>query len=142
MVFHSINISKVILNSFHWFWPLDYVLESFCTLGWDFHHRGRENIIFVNFFVWDLFLLMIFFGCWPIVAKRICIKGRFHDVHALCLFMFVFLFALWCFELYLEYMLCCSHCIVFVCLTCIHPYAIMLHWMHVPMIICFAMWPL
>ena len=25
MVFHSINISKVILNSFHWFWFLDYV---------------------------------------------------------------------------------------------------------------------
>ena len=50
MVFHSINISKVILNSFHWFWLLDYVLESFCALGWDFHHKGRKNIIFVNFF--------------------------------------------------------------------------------------------
>ena len=31
-VFHSINISKVILNSFHWFWSLDYVLESFVLL--------------------------------------------------------------------------------------------------------------
>ena len=28
MVFHSINISKVILNSFHCFGSLDYVLES------------------------------------------------------------------------------------------------------------------
>ena len=26
---------------------------------------------------------MICFGCWPLVAKRTCIKGRFHDVHAL-----------------------------------------------------------
>ena len=32
MVFHSINISKVILNSFHWFESLDYVLESFVLL--------------------------------------------------------------------------------------------------------------
>ena len=32
MVFHSINISKVIINSFHWFWSLDYVLESFVLL--------------------------------------------------------------------------------------------------------------
>ena len=27
--------------------------------------------------------MMIFFGCWPHVAKRTCIKGGFHDVHAL-----------------------------------------------------------
>ena len=32
IVFHSINISKIILNSFHWFWSLDYVLESFVLL--------------------------------------------------------------------------------------------------------------
>ena len=32
IVFHSINISKVIINSFHWFWSLDYVLESFVLL--------------------------------------------------------------------------------------------------------------
>ena len=32
MVFHSINISKVILNSFHCFGSLDYVLESFVLL--------------------------------------------------------------------------------------------------------------
>ena len=32
MVFHSINISKVILHYFHWFWFLDYVLESFVLL--------------------------------------------------------------------------------------------------------------
>ena len=29
------------------------------------------------------FLLMFFFGCWPLMAKRTCIKGGFHDVHAL-----------------------------------------------------------
>ena len=32
MVFHSINISKVFLNSFRWFGYLDYVLESFVPL--------------------------------------------------------------------------------------------------------------
>ena len=32
MVFHSINISKVIINSFHWFWSWNYVLESFVLL--------------------------------------------------------------------------------------------------------------
>ena len=30
--FNSINISKVILNSFYWFWSLDYALESFVLL--------------------------------------------------------------------------------------------------------------
>ena len=28
-VFHSINISKVIFNSFHWFWSLGYVFGGF-----------------------------------------------------------------------------------------------------------------
>ena len=32
MFFHSINIYKAILNSFHWFWSLDYVLESLVLL--------------------------------------------------------------------------------------------------------------
>ena len=49
MVFHSINISKVILNYFFWFWSLNYVLESFCALGWDFHHRGWGDLFFVKF---------------------------------------------------------------------------------------------
>ena len=40
-------------------------------------------MFFVKFFVWDLFLLMICSGCWPLVAIRTCIKGRFHHVHAL-----------------------------------------------------------
>ena len=58
MVFHSINISKIILNSFHWFGSLDYILVSFCALGWDFYHRGWENLIFVKF------LHGIGFFCW------------------------------------------------------------------------------
>ena len=49
-----------------------------------------------------------------------------------------FLIVLWCFELYLVSMLCYSHCIVFMCWTCIHPYAIVLYWLHVWIIICFA----
>ena len=44
----------------------------------------RETFFFLGqIFVWDWFLLMIFFGCWPLVAKRTCIKGGFHDVHVL-----------------------------------------------------------
>ena len=30
-----------------------------------------------------VFLLMIYFGCWPLMAKRTYIKDGFHDVHAL-----------------------------------------------------------
>ena len=30
-----------------------------------------------------VFLLMIYFGCWLLMAKRTCIKDGFHDVHAL-----------------------------------------------------------
>ena len=53
-----------------------------------------------------------------------------------------FLIVLWCFKLHLVSMLCCSHRIVFICWTCIHPYATVLYWLHVRMIICFAMWSL
>ena len=61
MVFHSINIYKVFLKSFRWFGSLDYVLGEFCALGWDFHHRGWETLIFVKFlyvigFFWCLSL--------------------------------------------------------------------------------------
>ena len=41
------------------------------------------KLIFCQIFVWNWFLLMICFGCWPLVAKRACIKSGFHDVHAL-----------------------------------------------------------
>ena len=54
MVFHFINFSKVILNSFLWFWSLDYVLESFCALGWDFHHRGWGDLFFLSNFCMGL----------------------------------------------------------------------------------------
>ena len=38
---------REVRDSFHWFWSLDYVLESFCTLGWDFHYRDWEHIGYV-----------------------------------------------------------------------------------------------
>ena len=53
-----------------------------------------------------------------------------------------FLVVLWCFELCLVSMLCCSHHIMLMCWTCIHPYAIVLYWLHVWIIICFVMWSL
>ena len=48
-----------------------------------------------------------------------------------------FLVVLWCLD-----MLCCSHRIVFKCLTCIQPYVIVLFWLHVWMIIYFVIWSL
>ena len=53
-----------------------------------------------------------------------------------------FLVVLWYFELCLVSMLCCSHRIMLMCWTCIHPYAIVLYWLHIRMIICFAIWSL
>ena len=53
-----------------------------------------------------------------------------------------FLVALWCFELCLVSMFRCSHHIMLMCWTCIYPYAIVLCWLHVRMIICFAIWSL
>ena len=62
------------------FWILRLCFGEFCALCWNFH---QENLNFCQIFVWDWFLWMICIGCWPLVAKRTCIKGRFHDVHAL-----------------------------------------------------------
>ena len=50
-------------------------------LGFSSYDLGKLN--FCQILVWDLFLLMIYFGCWPFVTKRTCIKGGFYDVHAL-----------------------------------------------------------
>ena len=50
-------------------------------LGFSLQGLGKLN--FCQFFAWDWFLLLICFGCWPIVANRTCIKDGFHDVHTL-----------------------------------------------------------
>ena len=83
MIFNSINIFKVILNSFHLFGSLNYVLESVVLSVGIFIIGDGKTFFFGQIFVWDWFLLMICFGCWPLVEKRTCIKGGFHDVHAL-----------------------------------------------------------
>ena len=71
-------------------------------------------------------------------------KTFFYEKTLFCLVLpfACFLIVLWCFELHLISVLCCSHRIVFKCWTCIHPYAIVFYWLHVWMIICFAMWSL
>ena len=74
-------------------------------------------------------------------------KGEKTSFFEKTLFCFVFLYAcfliiLWCFELCLVSMLCCSHRIVLMCWTYIHPYANVLYWLHVRMIICFTIWSL
>ena len=55
--------------------------------------------------------------------------------------MFVFLFTLVLWVMFSIYTLLFSSHRVY-CWTCIHPYAIVLYWLHVRMIICFAMWSL
>ena len=87
MVFHSINISKVILNSFHWFGFLDYVLESFVLLvgiliigvgktkflygiGWFWwfaldvgHLWQKEHVLRVDFMIFMHCFTLLFIVC-------------------------------------------------------------------------------
>ena len=83
MVFHSINISKVILNSFHFFGSLDYVMESFVLLVGIFIIGVGKTFFF--FFKFCMGLVSFDDSLWmlPLMAKRACIKDGFHDVHAL-----------------------------------------------------------
>ena len=48
-----------------------------------FLSQGLGKLNFCQISSWDWFLLLICIGCWPLVAERTCIKGEFHDVHAL-----------------------------------------------------------
>ena len=45
--------------------------------------QGLGKLNFCQISSWNQFLLLICIGCWPLVVKRTCIKGRFHDVHVL-----------------------------------------------------------
>ena len=54
-VFHSINISKVIFNSFHWFWSLDYVFGSFMFIV-EIFSNGSWKTYFLSFFLIGLCL--------------------------------------------------------------------------------------
>ena len=56
---------------------------EFCALGWDFHHRGWENLIFVKFLLGIGFFCWFSLDVWPLMAKRTCIWSGFHDIHAL-----------------------------------------------------------
>ena len=48
-----------------------------------FSSQGLGKLNFCQIFVWDWFLLMICFECWPLVAKITCIQASFSYVHAL-----------------------------------------------------------
>ena len=77
-----------------------------------------------------------------IVKMHIPRRRRHLFIRKPCSILFVFLFYLWCFEVLLVFMLCCSYHIVFICWTCIHSLCLVLYWLHVRMIICFAKWSL
>ena len=75
------------------------------------------------------------------------IKGEktfFYEKTLLCLVLLYacFLVALWCFELCLVSILYCSHHIMLMCWKCIYSYTIVLYWLHIQIIICFAIWSL
>ena len=48
-----------------------------------FLSQGLGKLNFCQISSWDWFLLLICIGCWLLVAEKTCIKGGFHDVHAL-----------------------------------------------------------
>ena len=58
------------------FWRVLCSWLGFLSLG-----LGKLNFCLISSWVW--FLLLMCIGCWPLVAKRTCIKGGFHDIHAL-----------------------------------------------------------
>lgn len=78
------------------------------------------------------------------IGEMHILKGRRHlfmrkPCFVLFYIVFVFLFSLWCFELLLVSMLYCSHRIMFMCWTCIHPLCLVLYWLHIRMIIFFLL---
>ena len=77
MVFHSINISKVILNSFHYFGSLDYVLESFVLLFGIFIIRVGKTYFFVKFLYEIGFFLWFALDVGPLWQKEHVLKVDF-----------------------------------------------------------------
>ena len=71
--------------------------------------------------------------------RKPCFTLCLFSCFTLCLFSRCFMV----FELCLvSFILYCSHRIMLLCWTCFYPYAIVLYWLHVRMIICFAIWSL
>ena len=116
----------------------------FLTLCLFLKKRGRvySREYISECFVISIWLLCTSLGGEILFLMHICRGGRYSigEMHIprgrrlwvnkktlFCLFLFMFVFL---------------YCIVFVYWTCIHPCAIVLYWMHVRMIICFAMWSL
>ena len=96
MVFHSINISKVILNSFHCFGSLDYVLGEFCALSWDFHHRGWETLIFVKFLYAIGFFWCLSLNVGPLWQKENVLRVDFMMfMHCFTLLFIVYMLGVW-----------------------------------------------
>ena len=120
---------------------------SFLLIHLSIHDKKGKSILesIPECIVISIWLLCTFLGN-KVLGEMHILKRRRHllweNLVLSTLLYACFLVAIWCFELSLVSILCCSHCIVFMCWTCIHPYAIVLFWLHVQMIICFAMWPL
>ena len=89
MIFHSINISKVIINSFHYFWSLDYVLESFVLLVGIFI-IGVGKTYFLSIF----FMGLVSFG--PLWQKEHVLRVDFMMfMHCFTLLFIVCMLGVW-----------------------------------------------
>ena len=91
----------------HFYMALDHILKGRNCIS--FAHSQREKVLGEMHIPWK---------------KTFFIRKPYF---VLFYFMFVFLLSLWCFDLHLISMLCCSYHIVFMCWTCIHPYAFVLY---------------
>ena len=128
------------------FYPCSYLIffPSFLLIHLSIHDKKGESIpVSIVISIW---LMCIILGEENHRGNAYTKGGEDIFLRKPC-FVFIlyyacFLVVLWCFELCLVSMLCCSHRIMLMCWTCIYPYAIVLYWLYVQMIICFVIWSL
>ena len=151
-VLHPSCIIPLLVSSFLSLLPLDWFVYS-----WQKGREFTENFpgVFHHFYITHVHILRKrnSTSCTSVGEMNI-LRERRHFLEILVLLYACFLVVLWCFELCLVSMLCCSHRIVVMCWTCIHPYAclddyllcyaiivvisIWLFWCMIKLLICFT----
>ena len=145
-ILHPSCIILLLISSFLSILPLDSFVYSWQKGG---EYIGEYTGVFCHFYMTIVHILKgKNFTSWTFVRGEshrgdAYTKGEMTSCFEKTLFCFVlyfscFLVALWCFELRLVSLLCCSYCIMLMCWICIHPYIIVLYWLHVRMIIYFT----
>ena len=119
-ILHPSCILSLFISSFLSLLPLDSVIYSWQKGG----AYTREYIEVYRHF----YMTHVYIHREKAIGEMHIPRGRRYFFDEKTLFLFVlpyacFLIALWCFELHLVSMLCCSHRIMFMYWTYIHPYA-------------------